>query len=614
MEYNIVTVGGKEAYIIKNKTSFKVVKELLETDYLGTVIKEFIEQKCVHNPNLTKGVLVSNRRSLKAKLAKERLMSDVVMNRFLEQEIPKERYDYLQQYIGSIILSTEGAENIELNLGRGVNEEYFRKKGIKLAKLNLNAKWRLVFVKDIIFGHCSLGHEIRYAFTAMNDMGDSLIFGSTCVNDFFEIDEQLTERLGEYVNKIRSYTEEYYNDYHAYYEIHAKQDQFMALLVQFINKLTNDKTFNNQEISYLSTFVGWGMPVPGPLAMKLGNKIMNFLNKEFKLLVAFEPFDVVVKLIYLCGCFAYGSHGTTINELRSPFPVNFLGDRIMPKGVEDLIGRFEGLSTGHTKDDFVSVMSSNLDINKFVNILNNMYLLKDLTRVLAEDDDLVLELNHAETGYKLTYKEITLTKTHTAVKESEELEHAKRLNLLFNFPMVTTREEALKVFMTQKLQLKKTKSVLNTVDLGYISMFEYDENASPFGSSLSKGAKKLSDFIVSNDGKVKASDIVMRILHNDFVNKDKLVGQEWFTKIVQDNNIGNALREKKEESQSQPKKEFPTEEYEELLEKAIRNRDIVEKQRLGFAVDILKTTLTYKRISPKQQKFVEKLGVALKDV
>lgn len=52
MEYNVVKHGNKEAYIIKNKTTFKIVKELLGTDYLNTVTTEFIKNKCVHNPEL----------------------------------------------------------------------------------------------------------------------------------------------------------------------------------------------------------------------------------------------------------------------------------------------------------------------------------------------------------------------------------------------------------------------------------------------------------------------------------------------------------------------------------------------------------------------------------
>ncbi|MGF2715374.1 hypothetical protein ACQUY5_24485 [Bacillus cereus] len=615
MEYNVVKHGNKEAYIIKNKTTFKVVKELLGTDYLNTVTTGFIKDKCVHNPNLSKGVLVSNRRSLKAKLAKERMMSDVVMNRFLEQEIPEEQYSFLQQYVGNLILNNKGAENIFLNLGRGVNEEYFRKKGIKLAKLNQNAKWRLAFVKDIVFGHCSLGHEIRYAFTAINDSGDSLIFGSTCVHDFFEIDEQLSERLVEYVNQIRTHTEDYYNDYHSYYEIHRKQDQFMALLMKFVNSSTNEQTFNKTELNFMSKFIGYGLPIPKPLAEQVGDKIMDFFAREYSMLVAFEPYDIVTKLIYLCGCFAYGCHGTTVSELNTEFPVNYLGDRIMPKEVEHFKEKFNSLKTGTTNNDFIQVMTQNLNINQFVMLLNNVSMVKKLTGVLAQDDILTLEPNPTETGYKLTYKEITLSKQSHISSKTHATESAKRMNLLFGLPTVETREDALKIFMNQQIQLKLDKSVLATKDFAYLSMFEYEEGVSVFSTKLNPSAEKLKNFMHDNEGKVVAEDLVLQILNNDFVNKDKPKGLEWFSLVIQENNVAEAMRSNKQRTGVvRNRSDFPIEKYEELLEKAIKHRDIVDKKRKGFAVDILKSVVTYKKISPKQQKFVDDLENVLQDV
>ncbi|MEC2463413.1 hypothetical protein P9X10_00680 [Bacillus cereus] len=615
MEYNVVKHGNKEAYIIKNQTTFKVVKELLGTDYLNTVVTEFMQGKCVHNPNLTKGVLVSNRRSLKAKLAKERMMSDVVMNRFLEQEIPPEQYDFLQQYIGKLILNNKGAENIFLNLGRGVNEEYFRQKGIKLARLNQNAKWRLAFVKDIVHGYCSMGHEIRYAFTALNEFGDSLIFGSTCVHDFFEIDEQLSERLGEYVNQIRTHTEDYYNDYHSYYEIHRKQDQFMALLMQFVNRLTNEQTFNSDELNYVSTFVGYGLPIPKPLAEKVGDKIFDYLSKEFNMLVAFEPYDIVTKLVYLCGCFAHGCHGTTGNELKTDFPVNYLGERIMPKEVEHLTSKFNQLNTGTTKDDFIQVMTANLDINKFICILNNMVTMKKLTGILAKDELLTLEPNDTNTGYKLSYKEIILSKQSHIASETHAKESAKRMNLLFNLPPVESREDALKIIMNQQLQLKLDKSVLATKDFAYLNMFEYEEGVSVFAVKLFGGAQKLKDFMYENEGRVVAEDLVLPMLNNDFVKAEKPQGMQWFNLIIQENGIAGELSSnKKRTGVARTNSDFPTEHYEDLLEKAIKHRDVVEKKRYGFAVNILKTVLTYKKVSPKQKDYIEKLEGVLEDI
>lgn len=92
-----------------------------------------------------------------------------------------------------------------------------------------------------------------------------------------------------------------------------------------------------------------------------------------------------------------------------------------------------------------------------------------------------------------------------------------------------------------------------------------------------------------NEGKVVAEDIVLQILNNDFVNKDKPKGLEWYNLIIQENNVAEAMQSNKPRTGVvRNRSNFPTEEYEELLEKAIRHRDVVDKKRKGFAVDILK--------------------------
>lgn len=455
--YNVLEEKGKKVLILKRRTAFKIVQDLLETDYLGSIINEAIEEDGKHDPSLVKGALVSDRKSLKKKLAREGIMVDLVMNRFLENEIPLEQYLFLQQYVGSVVLKLEGADNLGLKIKRGVNEEYFRRKGIKLANLNNNANWRLESITDIVSGKCTLGHDIRYAFTAVNNLGEKLVFGSTCVNDFFDIDEQLGVKLQDCVSRIKDITDEYYNDYHAYYEVHKNLDTFMNMLTMFIHKLTNGNLYNKQELGYLSKFVGYGLPVPRDLARQIGIKTQVFLNHEFNHIFFPKNLSSVRNMIYMLYCFSMGSHGCTKQDLRGFFPTNYLGDRIMPKEADQLNSL---LSTDYAltgSNEFVNSMALNLTKEQFGVILSNLYQLKQLTKRLESDSQ--FDLKQENRGM------LTIVHKGSGVRISN---HNVAMELLFNIPPLDSIKSGFNYLMSNKLSLKYDLSKIDTVDLAFI--------------------------------------------------------------------------------------------------------------------------------------------------
>jgi hypothetical protein len=587
--YNIIKENGKKAYIIQHQTTpFKVVEDLLQTDYLGNILNDVLEEEGEYDPTLTKGTVISNRKALKKRLAREGIMVDLVLNRFLEEEIPLEQYLFLQQYVGSFILNNEGAEKLELKIKRGVYEEYFRKKGIKLANINRGAKWYLESVRDIVWGKCTLGHDIRYAFTAVSNMGDRVVFGSTCVHDFFDIDAQLHERLNDYVEQIKDITDEYYNDYHAYYEVHAKLDGFFRILVLFIDRLTH--LYTKQEVGYVNTFANYNLPIPRPLARQLGVRIHVFLTHNFNYMFFPDMYRSVKDLIYMLHCFAQGSHGYTLEDLNGYFPTNFLGDRIMPKEVKQLTSLMKSRYTAMGSKEFVNQMALQLTDDMFMNVLNNLYQLKQLTEKLQhsevfglfEENPQSLVVVHKPTGIILS-KDLGVVET------------------LFGIPSVDELTDALGVLVNHKLNLKIDLDALNTAKVGFLGRVGRLGKRVLLKKDLTELNRDAVEFLNNYPRRIQAEDVVLAILWTNYLDESNPSSLEWFKQVLTHNGLGQAyeqfLKQKSERI-----------DLDKLLEKVEENIDAVEKKGLTFARDVLISAVRSGSASEKQMKYIKQLN------
>lgn len=586
VEYNIVEENGRKVYVIKYKTAFRVVDNLLETDYLRSVIDQVLKEDGVHNPNLTRGFLVSDRRGLKKKLAREGIMVDLVLNRFLEEEIPHEQYLFLQQYVGSLVLNEKGADSMNLKIKRGVNEEYFRKKGVKLAEMNEGSIWKLHSVTDIIYGYCSLGHEIRYAFTAVNNFGEKLVFGNTCIHDFFDIDAQLAERLQDHVMKIKAITDEYYNDYHAYYEVHKRLDEFMLILMMYINKI-NTVLFSKSEISYVTKFIEYGLPVPRPLARSVGIKIHTFLNRAYGGIFYTEKYSVIRNFIYMLHCFAQGSHGYVKEEINSSFPINFLGDRIMPKEIEQIKPLLDETPfASFTVSNFVDKMAFNLKTDQLVTLLSNLYQLNQLTTKFRNDNDLYLrEINRAT--IKLYHKG-----TGLVLSDDNQI-----MSDMFNLPNVNDIES---YFLNNSLSLKYDKSKLLGVETGYIGHVKGLKREALSSLNMEEKPKQLAEFIKRNPSRVKAEDIIQIILHANYVKSSDEDSMKWFYQVLKGNGIIDEFK-------SFIRGTEQSSNYKELFEKAKKNKQALDENGLSFAFKILDTVANRGTCTPKQKAHIDKI-------
>lgn len=594
VKYNVITEDDKRVFILENNTSFRIVEDLLQSDYLRTVVQTLLEKEGKHDSSLTSGTLVSNRRSLKSKLVREGITMDLVLNRFLEEEIPREQYLYLQQYVGTYVMEYQGAENLDLRIARAVNEEYFRQKGIKLANFNKNTRWRLEFVQDILFGYCTLGHEIRYAYTAVDSNGNRLVFGSTCIHDFFEIDEQLREKLLEYTNNIKAVTDEYYNDYHAYYEAHRNLDSFMRIYVNFIQKLTDNSYFDKADVGYINGFVDYGIPIPRQLSMKVGLKAHKFTSEMFKGIKGILNSSAITSLLNLLLAVSWGSHGFTARELDRKFPTNFLGDRLMPKEVETIIANLKDSidwykrSSNASDDEFVNKMSLALTEETFTNILVNLVSYKQLYKKLEESDKIGVA----------SYSTLKWGKGTSLIVPAELYQDVLGVS-------DGKWSEVVAQFVNNKLEFKVDDSVFDTEKGAFLNILDSDAFYNRRLSSGDSYTERLNKFLMNNHDRINQYKLVKTIASSDYMSEHNHKAVKWVETILDANGLLEEFRGIKETTS---KDELY---YRDLLSKAEEREKEIKDKGYAFHFKVLSTVSDKGNPTDKQLKYIKSLEDAM---
>lgn len=127
-------------------------------------------------------------KKFKRKYIEERLKGNLNLFTFFTQQQSNFLMEYYEKY--TIYLFNKLTGSLRL----GVSKH----KIAVLNKLKGEGDWMFAGMRD--HGNervsCELGHSLRYAFKAINrSSGNSLIFGSTCVGDFFDLDVEAIKAL-----------------------------------------------------------------------------------------------------------------------------------------------------------------------------------------------------------------------------------------------------------------------------------------------------------------------------------------------------------------------------------------------------------------------------------
>lgn len=113
----------------------------------------------------------------------------------IPEEIAKIIKDYYKWY------TKELYHNLASTIRLGISN----KKAEQLANIkNRGDFWSFEGIYDTgeVCSCCTLGHDIRYEYHAMNEHGETIIFGRDCAGDFFNLDKEQLKNLNKAQNKM----------------------------------------------------------------------------------------------------------------------------------------------------------------------------------------------------------------------------------------------------------------------------------------------------------------------------------------------------------------------------------------------------------------------------
>lgn len=128
---------------------------------------------------------------------------------YLTKRLRPEQLALISDYTIQSVIAEQGTGRFELKLNR--NTAYFQNKAGELADLSGGGDWEFLALRYYPEGSkCTLGHDLKWEFVAREkNTGRQLTFGETCVQDFFHVDEQVSEQLSNfktvYLNAMLEY-------------------------------------------------------------------------------------------------------------------------------------------------------------------------------------------------------------------------------------------------------------------------------------------------------------------------------------------------------------------------------------------------------------------------
>lgn len=194
------------------KTGFVFSSVMLEVPLVKTVYDKLIEKHGVsESKGLTKYRRVSRNSTLLKKFEELGFSCIKPVLKSLSDTYSQEQLHLLTSYFFSKVMRDGGYSKVEFHLN--TDTEYFRRKAQTLAQLqNGVGKW---FLSGIDYhpdknGLCTMGHELKWEFIVKEEQsGQTLSFGTSCVEDFFQVDLGLKQRLGNHKEALLGYLIDY---------------------------------------------------------------------------------------------------------------------------------------------------------------------------------------------------------------------------------------------------------------------------------------------------------------------------------------------------------------------------------------------------------------------
>ena len=169
-------------------------------------------------------------------------------------DLPKELVDFVGSYHMSI--SSRLFKDVTF---RVIKNE---KKTKALMSIKGDEEWYFAGMRDtreMGGGRCVLNHELRYVWFAKSKTTNrQVIFGGTCIGDFFEVEEDTVKKLKEMQNKIKSDYDEIKQ------RLQDANKEYMPFIYPLIKELVQ-KGHRDFYYKWFITFIDKGIQVPPSL-------------------------------------------------------------------------------------------------------------------------------------------------------------------------------------------------------------------------------------------------------------------------------------------------------------------------------------------------------------
>lgn len=204
---------------------------------------------------------------------------------YLSRSLGGERMAYLTSCILRFVVSDK-VSNIKFDLRR--DTAYFASKFSTLGGIRGGGNWELVNVTyDYDGAYCTLGHDIKWGYHVReSETGEEIVFGSTCIKDFFNVDSQIESKLSSIktliLNELLDYSLSFVNAYSYNYWVVDLQALVTSSLIES-GAIDNSSVYAQLCNSYLQGFHSYGMLLPNRFQHELTKHAIDIKVHEYLL-------------------------------------------------------------------------------------------------------------------------------------------------------------------------------------------------------------------------------------------------------------------------------------------------------------------------------------------
>lgn len=256
-------------FYLPNGKSFAVPEYMLEGKLSGALYKKLVKMFGIEDSTDKRTpLLIRSNVSLYKRLEQigftvvrpllEKLSSSLSSG---DSQVKQANMDFLIGYFFNEAIRTRGLYRVELKLNK--NTKYYQDKAAKLAHLQDGVgQWDLVDLRYNVDGYtcCSLGHRIKWEFIVEErTTGETLSFGSTCIDDFFLVDSGIKGQIAKYKTYILNKLLEYAMQYDMGTMDNINIDRWVSAFSLYVRGYDREVDYH---MEYIHEFVRRGMLIP----------------------------------------------------------------------------------------------------------------------------------------------------------------------------------------------------------------------------------------------------------------------------------------------------------------------------------------------------------------